>query len=199
MSDYKILNHLGDGGFASVFLIQHETFGKVAFKKLGASNLPDADVIRLKREAKIHLRIRHPNIVSMFEAQFTPPDFGLFLEYMPYGSVDTFIREYTVTWEWKTQILYDVSLAMTYLHQQKPALIHGDLKSQNILIGEGFRAKISDFGLSRTMQTLSCAVIDRKLSGTLEFIAPEYLEDPFKKKTESRVWIRNYCMGNIQS
>ena len=81
MSDYKILNHLGDGGFASVFLIQHETFGKVAFKKLGASNLPDTDVIRLKKEAEIHLRIRHPNIVSMFEAQFTSPDIGLFLEY----------------------------------------------------------------------------------------------------------------------
>ena len=175
MSDYKILNHLGDGGFASVFLIQHETFGKVAFKKLGASNLPDTDVIRLKKEAEIHLRIRHPNIVSMFEAQFTSPDIGLFLEYMPYGSVDTFIREFEITWEWKTQILYDVSLAMTYLHQQKPALIHGDLKSQNILIGDGFRAKVSDFGLSHTMQTLSCVVSDRKLSGTLEFIAPEYL------------------------
>ena len=183
MGDYKILKHLGDGGFASVNLIHHSTFGKVAYKKLGATRLPDSDLIRLKQEAGIHLRIRHPNIVSMFEAQFTSPDIGLFLEYMPYGSVDTFIREYTVTWEWKTQILYDVSLAMTYLHQQKPVIIHGDLKSQNILIGDGYRAKISDFGLSCVMQTFT-SEFDDKLSGTVEYIAPEYLAGQKSTKTE---------------
>ena len=94
MTDYKVLKHLGDGGFASVSLVHHATFEKVAHKKLGATHLPDSDLIRLEKEAEIHLRIRHPNIVSMFEAQFTSPDIGLFLEYMPYGSVDTFIREY---------------------------------------------------------------------------------------------------------
>ena len=98
--------------------------------------------------------------------------------------MDTFIREFTVTWEWKTQILYDVALAMTYLHQQKPVIIHGDLKSQNILIGDGYHAKISDFGLSRTIQTLSNVEIKDKLRGTIEYIAPEYLDDPYKKKTE---------------
>ena len=72
---------------------------------------------------------------------------------------------------------------MTYLHQQKPAIIHGDLKSQNILIGDGYRAKISDFGLSRVMQAYT-SEIDHKLSGTVEYIAPEYLVGKKNTKTE---------------
>ena len=184
MQDYRILKYLGDGGFASVHLTQHRKLGKVAYKKFAALNLPDSDWTQIRKEAKIQMRLRHPNVVSMFEAQFTSPDIGLFLEYMQYGSVDSFIREYTVTWEWKTQILYDVSLAMAYLHRHKPVIIHGDLKSQNILIGDGYRAKISDFGLSRTIQTLSSVEVKVKLRGTIEYIAPEYLDDPYRKKTE---------------
>ena len=76
------------------------------------------------------------------------------------------------------------SLAMTYLHQQKPVVIHGDLKCQNILIGYGYRAKISDFGLSGTIETLASSDLDRKLCGTLEYIAPEYHDNPYKKKND---------------
>ena len=80
MQDYRILKYLGDGGFASVFLTQHRKLGKVAFKKFAALNLPESDWKQIKKEATIQMRLRHPNAVSMFEAQFTSPDIGLFLE-----------------------------------------------------------------------------------------------------------------------
>ena len=70
------------------------------------------------------------------------------------------------------------------MHEQKPAIIHGDLKCQNILIGEGYHAKISDFGLTHVMQQLSTSGIDSVVSGTIRYIAPEYLSGVSKMKME---------------
>ena len=72
---------------------------------------------------------------------------GLFLEHVKYGSVDSFLEEFSVSGEWKMQLIYDIASAMTFLHDRQPPIIHGDLKCQNVLIGIEFRAKICDLDL----------------------------------------------------
>ena len=184
--DFPIIKHLGAGGFGSVDLIEHSRLGRVAYKKLTTSRkVSEADQLKLMKEAEIQQNLRHPFIVVLYEATVSPSACGLFLEYMKYGPVDEFVEQYTVPSGWKLQIIYDVSLAILYLHEQNPVIIHGDLKCQNILIGDGYHAKISDFGLALTVKRLSsCEVEQDKVSGTIEYIAPEYLSDPCKTKTE---------------
>ena len=173
---HESLEHLGDGGYGSVTLVQHSKFGKVAYKKLLASPTLGNSSGDLMDEAQIQEKLRHPNIVVLFETRFEDSNYGLYLEYMMYGPVDKFVKDFKVRWEWKTQIAHDVSLGMLYLHQQNPVIIHGDLKCQNILIGDAYRAKISDFGLARTIQDQSRKG-NHKLRGTIEYVAPEYLSD----------------------
>ena len=72
---------------------------------------------------------------------------------------------------------------MSYLHHHQPIIIHGDLKCQNILVGGGYQAKISDFGMAHT-KIISRSKSGHPGCGTLQYIAPEYLKDPFKKKSE---------------
>ena len=178
------MKNLGEGGYGTVYLIQHPTWGRIAFKKFTISS--DSDLIGMKKEADIHKNLHHPNILRMFDAQFDSEVCGLFLEYMEYGPVDEFLQDFKVNWVWKLQILHDVASAMSYLHNHQPVIIHGDLKCQNILIGCGYHAKISDFGMahirlfSNSENTHNC----RTGCGTLEYIAPEYLKDPQKKKSE---------------
>ena len=88
-----------------------------------------------------------------------------------------------VTWEQKLQILHDVASAMSYLHHHQPIIIHGDLKCQNILIGYWHYAKISDFGMAQ-IKSISRSKSSHPGCGTLQYIAPEYLKDPLKKKSE---------------
>ena len=183
LAEFKILKQLGEGGFGSVYLIQHPTWGRIAFKKFSTSSSSDKDLERMKNEADIHENLHHPNILRMFEAQFDSKVCGLFLEYMEYGPVDEFILENEVTWERKLKILHDVALAMSYLHHHQPIIIHGDLKCQNILIGCGYHAKISDFGMAH-IKNISRSISGHPGCGTLKYIAPEYLKDPFKKKCE---------------
>ena len=181
--DVRILRHLGEGGYGSVDLIEHPKFGIVAYKQLRTSNNDEKSILLSKKEADIQTKLRHPNITVLYDAHFDFPNVGFYLEFMKYGSVDRFIDDFEVSWHWKTQIIHDVALGMSYLHKQAPVIVHGDLKCGNILIGEGYRAKISDFGLARMQQSQTLSK-DCAVKGTLAFIPPEYLQDPYKKKTE---------------
>ena len=181
---FTILKQIGEGGYGSVSLVNHVRLGKVVLKELRESSVLGVnDRCNLQREADVLKTLRHPNVVTFFEGQFDSKKFsGMFLEFVEYGSVDGFLERFSVDRVWKVQIIFDVVLAMCCLHEQEPAIIHGDLKCQNILIGRDFRAKICDFGLAR-IQKISKFKIGG-LEGTLEYIAPEYFRDPTKAKTD---------------
>ena len=181
---YEILEPLDEGGYGSVYLVQHSTYGIVVMKKLRKSIDPGAnDLNNLQYEADILRTLRHPNVVTFYEGRFDSRFCEFFLEYAKHGSVDVFLDEFSVPMEWKLQIISGVAMAMFYLHARQPPIIHGDLKCNNILISDNFKAKICDFGLAK-IQTISTSKSDHKFEGTLVYMAPEYLLDPKKSKTD---------------
>ena len=188
--DFRILKTLGSGGFGCVYLIRHRTYGRIAYKelqkKLPTSAFGEEHLETLREEAKIQQNLKHPNIVVLYGAQFDANNCGLFLEFMKHGPVNEFIEMFDVTWGWKIQVMHDVGLAMFYLHCQQPAIIHGDLKCQNILIGNEYRAKITDFGLAQTIQSIPYQDGDggHHRGGTTQYIAPECWTRPPGKKTK---------------
>ena len=110
---------------------------------------------------------------------------GLFIEYMKYGAVDKFLQDFDVPPAWRIQIIYETASAMSYLHEQNPIIIHGDLSSQNILIGDRFSAKICDFGLARLLkENCSSSQTNTPLRGKASYIAPEYFSNSRQRKTE---------------
>ena len=178
---YKYQKLLGEGGFGIAYLVIHEEHGEVVFKKLETTSASWR--MKFQNESAIHERLSHPNIVKYFGVHSVPETCGIFLEYMKHGTVVDFIREFSIPWQWKTLIMYDVAQAMSYLHNQhQPSIIHGDLKPSNILIDGQYRAKVSDFGLA-CLQRMVHNSTDRSPRGTLPYIAPEYLEDNRKQKT----------------
>ena len=186
---FQTLGHLGEGGYAQVHLVRHDQWGIVAYKKsfgLGSSQFNGRRILDETREEAIrHKNFRDPNIVVLYEAVFNSKVCGLFLEYMKYGTVVQFLEKFDVSLEWRIQIIGEVASAMSYLHGQKPVVIHGDLSCKNILIGDGFHAKISDFGLARIMKEYySRSRTDTQLKGTTKYIAPEYFTNPCKRKSE---------------
>ena len=81
--------------------------------------------------------------------------------------------------------MYETASGMSYLHGKQPVMIHGDLSSQNILIGEGFHAKIADFGLARTLKEhYDRSTTATPLRGKPIYIAPEYFSDSRRRKSE---------------
>ena len=179
---FRVLNQLGEGGYGTVHLVEHNRFGTVAYK-----TYPGAYTSRkeLEVEAEQHRILRHPNVVILYDTVFSSTLCGLFIEYMKYSSVNEFIKRFKVPLELRIQILHETASGMFYLHSNRPIIIHGDLSSPNILIGEGFHAKISDFGLSRTLkEKYETSKSVTPFRGKTVYIAPEYFKDPRRKKSE---------------
>ncbi|GAB1525349.1 hypothetical protein RhiTH_008508 [Rhizoctonia solani] len=90
---------------------------------------------------------------------------------MPNGSAPKYISENPDADV--LQILHDVAEGMSHLAGQKPPIAHGDLKGANVLVDQGGRACICDFGLSRFMKDFMS--IDTTFGGTIRWMAPEQL------------------------
>ena len=76
-------------------------------------------------------------------------------------------------------ICRDIASGLRFLHNATPAVVHGDLKSRNVLVDAQFRAKVSDFGLSSHLGSRN-----GKASGTPFWMAPELLRGESKNTRE---------------
>ena len=84
-----------------------------------------------------------------------------------------------ITVKTKLSILHDVSLGLSYLHGRRPAVIHRDLSSNNVLLTSHLVAKISDLGMAKMIRADSKQTKSRLTTapGTLHFMPPEALEE----------------------
>ncbi|KAL8209465.1 hypothetical protein R6Q57_006197 [Mikania cordata] len=187
--DYKLLESatdkfgeteiLGEGGFGRVYRARMDENLCVAVKRLDDGS---QDAIKeFQTEVDLLSKIQHPNIITLLGYCVHDETRLLVYELMHNGSLESQLHGPSngsnLTWHCRMKIALDTaSRGLEYLHEKcKPSVIHRDLKSSNILLDSSFNAKLSDFGL---------AVMDGaqnknniKLSGTLGYVAPEYLLD----------------------
>src|SRR3954454_13142341 len=140
-------------------------------------------LLRFKAEFATLAGLEHPSIVKVF-------DFGLIYDRFPYFTMEFFagkkISEFFDGQNWDA--LYDVVLqiASGLHHIHHLGIIHLDLKPSNVLVSDSGVAKIMDFGLAiETHQ-----VLDRKIRGTLQYMAPEVLK---QDRVDSRADL--YALG----
>ncbi|KAE8663430.1 trafficking protein particle complex subunit 9-like isoform 1 [Hibiscus syriacus] len=196
-------NILGIGGFGCVYKAQFVDGSYAAVKKLECSS-HDAeqefqvlkipffslvfldchlccDVILWKSQNEVDLlsNFKHPNIISLLGFSSYNETSFIVYELMQNGSLETQLHGpshgSSLTWHRRMKVAMDIA-RIEYLHELcNPAVIHRDLKSSNILLDSDFNAKLSDFGLAVTDADQNKNNL--KLSGTLGYLAPEYLLD----------------------
>jgi serine/threonine protein kinase len=161
---------LGRGASGVVHLTTYH--GTKVAKKTLISSLTDEDRLELQQEATLMSRLRHPNCVLYMGVQITKSQVTILTEFCSNGSLfDVLHSPAEVSWENRLKMGLGIVLGMQYLHAN--GLCHCDLKSPNILIDEGFNAKIADFGLSRKAH--SFATGDQMAMGTPRWCAPEVM------------------------
>lgn len=125
----------------------------------------------------------HPNIVKCFDCTLDPP-YLVISEFCAGGSLFDLLynTRQVLTKRQKIKILSDVAGGMKYLHEQKPCILHRDLKSSNVLLMKPIKsaeqepfAKVADFGLARTSEvgSLPCMTVG---VGTWRWMAPEVFD-----------------------
>ncbi|XP_010245528.1 PREDICTED: probable receptor-like protein kinase At1g80640 [Nelumbo nucifera] len=177
-NNFRESNILGEGGFGRVYKARFDDNRLAAVKKLESGG-QDAEK-EFENEVDLLSCIRHPNIISLMGHCIHKQTRFLVYELMQNGSLETQLHGPShgsaLTWHIRMKIALEAARGLEYLHEHcNPPVIHRDLKSSNILLDSNFNAKLSDFGLAVTAGAQNKNNI--KLSGTLGYVAPEYLLD----------------------
>src|SRR6185295_8581129 len=177
LGKYQLLRELGRGGMGVVYEALDSQLNRKVALKLMLSN-PNADPKeraleeeRFVQEAQLSAKLKHPNIVTVYEAGLLDGRQFLAMEMFEGQAFNDWRK--TVTIRDQIQVLSDVSSAVHHAHEQ--GILHRDLKPRNILVSSAGHAYVTDFGLAKSLgknvhQSLtgSGAVV-----GTPAYMSPE--------------------------
>jgi serine/threonine protein kinase len=173
---YNFVKSIGRGATAQCYLVFSRQYKQLFVAKVmvGVSEAVSECETAALRD------LSHPNVLYLYDIHVTQQAVYLFLEYCPGGSLtDVVVKQGVLAGKRLYGVAKEILTGLSYMHGQKWA--HLDLKPANILIDKHGRAKLADFGISRSFQGTEGAI---RRGGTLMFAAPELLRagryDPFK-------------------
>lgn len=185
-NNWNKLNVLGRGGFGTVY----KGFWKstpIAVKKLEVqrSNKSEETLNQCQREQTLRElkylnSCRHDNILPLYGISIESGKYCLIYQFMPNGSLEDrlLLRKNTPPLQWsdRLNIAKGTALGIQFLHSREPPLIHGDIKSANILLNSHMDPVIGDFGLTQEGPIEKATHITlKRVSGTRPYLPHEFL------------------------
>lgn len=143
---FRVERELGRGAMGVVVLATHLALDRrVALKVHRAQN--PADVSRLAREAKAMAKVRHPNVVGIYDVRESGGSLFIAMEYIEGSSARRWLTQPNIGWRQRLDVCVQAAAGLQAAHQA--GLVHRDFKPENILIGADGRVLVADFGLAR--------------------------------------------------
>ncbi len=170
---FRLEEKLGSGGMSTVYRAFDETLERrVAIKLMHRDLSSDADQLeRFRREARAIATLSHPHVVTVIDAGEDDGHPYIVLEYVAGETLKDRIRRVgpLPTGE-AVAYAIEIGRALTAAHDAR--LVHRDVKPQNVLIDPDGRAKVTDFGIARSLEAEGLTLAGRVL-GTTDYVSPE--------------------------
>jgi serine/threonine-protein kinase len=179
---YRLDSQIGRGGMSTVYLAFDTVLERpVAIKLMHREIASDSDQLeRFRREARSVAQLNHPHIVTVIDAGEEPsadgfPAIGggpyIVLEYVEGDTLKEIIRR-DGPLEILQALAYAIEIARALGAAHEHLIVHRDVKPQNVLVGFEGSAKITDFGIARTLTEEGLTMTGRVL-GTTDYVSPE--------------------------
>ena len=182
MTDMRLGQKVGAGSYGQVFRATWRA-APVAVKLFDKQWADSEELMAaVRREAALMARHRHPHVLLFMGVCTRPPNLAIVTEFCDNGSLHDVLRAKRETPEalaWVRRLMFaaDAARGLNYLHTSRPATVHADLNTSNLLVDRGWRVKVADFGLSRLLQNAPRGVIQgtNVSNKNASHLAPEVL------------------------
>jgi hypothetical protein len=155
-----------------VYRAYHAQLERTGAVKVMQAIRPDADTVaRFRHEAQAIAKLRHPNIVDVYdfgEFEGTP---YMIVEYISGGSLASKMAEGTLDHDTALKYLHGIAAGLDYAHRH--GIVHRDVKPANVLLTADDAPVLADFGLAKLLQGSSLRSMTGMTTGTPAYMAPE--------------------------
>jgi serine/threonine protein kinase len=185
LGPYRILERLGEGGMATVFLAYQASVDReIALKVLPRQLAADANFLgRFEQEARLVAHLQHPHILPVFD--YGESDGYTYIA-MPYIRNGTLAEQLTgQPWSLKRveRLTRQLAGALDYAHAQ--GLVHRDIKPSNVLIDDSGNYLLTDFGIAKLYESSAQFTRTGGILGTPAYMSPEQgLGEPLDRRSD---------------
>ncbi len=175
LGKYRILELLGHGGFADVYLGEHIYLHTQAAIKVLHTQLDVKEIEQFRNEALLIAHLTHPHIIRVLDYDVENAAPFLVMDYAPGGTLRQRIPRATqASPRLFLPYVQQVASALQYAHDRK--LIHRDVKPENMLLDANGEVKLSDFGIALVARSTLSQETTGNVVGTMTYMAPEQLQ-----------------------
>jgi len=171
---YELQELVGTGGMSTVYRAHDRLLERhVAIKVLHEQFTADGESVeRFRREARAVAQLSHPNIVTVIDRGEQDDRQFIVFEYVDGENLKALVdREGPLPEQEAIDFALQVARALGFAHEQ--GLVHRDVKPQNVLLNDGRQAKVTDFGIARSLDVQGGLTQTGTVMGTSDYIAPE--------------------------
>ncbi|KAK0200333.1 kinase-like domain-containing protein [Desarmillaria ectypa] len=152
-------------------------------RRVMVQNVKEKLLKRLQAEVLTWHHLCHRNVSQLYGIVQSETSVGMVSAWCGYGTIRHYLKSVNPKAD-RMKLMHQIAAGVTYLHDFKPAIIHGDLKGGNILIDHLGYAIISDFGLSKVMSDFSASSF---FAGSMQWMAPETVRALVDDRSEANI------------
>jgi eukaryotic-like serine/threonine-protein kinase len=171
---FRVLERLAVGGMSVVYRVYDEQRGEqVALKVIHEAYIQNETIVaRFQQESDLVLRLKHPNLVEVYETGILESRMYILLQLIDGGSLAQILEvRPTITLAQTTKILSQIGSVLDYIHSRR--VIHRDIKLGNVLIDKQGKAYLIDFGIARWLDGHDLTEAGFNMPGTARYMPPE--------------------------
>jgi predicted Ser/Thr protein kinase len=170
---YDVKSLLGQGGMGAVFLAEDKTLERpVAIKVLPPEMSHNQHFVgRFEREARTAAKLDHANIIPIYAVESKEGLHFFVMKYVTGRSLDQVLMQGALPVDVTQRILWECASALGHAHRR--GIIHRDIKPGNIMIDDSGRAMLTDFGISKALESATQFTATGQVIGTPHYMSPE--------------------------